>query len=417
MNAEHNELTLAQKILIWIGKIASRNDVTIQNIKVPLGEKLSKWSEILPSDMLPVYNTLNGISFHFDIGGNSFNGLDLVGLDADGKRTFRPSNMSYGLPYQKAKSFGEYFLDDESQASISPDDEVLFFVGDDSSWGILMVGRGEDPTFYQWGNDGDTEFIGKSYTEIIEQGLERHFGTNWFADKIHPENQKLIDLLAQESPRKTFELTVNEMEELDANGYRHFLGRKKSTYTTHKFMEALGQSVPENWTPEQYGDWLAETFSDSSNFKVPLMKEIMKIMGNEKTKKAFEKYFMLGETEPVVRLKMTLRKVGGKFDSSGTSELLLRTLCSLPGSTFCHDYPNKDLILYTMYRKFGFYRPYLFDRDNSLDKNRNPDEVEYEMVVLKSRVTGLEAGKQYDSFILPEIYESEYLKINKEAVS
>lgn len=417
MNPEQNELTLAQKILVWVGKTASRSDVTIRNIKVPLGEKLSKWSEILPSEMLPLYNKMNGISFRFDIGKNTFNGLDLVGLDGDGKSTFRPYNMTYGMPYGKAKSYGKYFLDDESQASISPDDEVLFFFGDDASWGILMVGRGENPAFYRWGNDGNTHYIDKSYSEIIEQGLERHFGTNWLDDEIHPDNQELLDLLAHESPKKTFELTVNEMEELDANAYRHFLGRKKSPYTTHKFMEALGQSIPENWTPDQYGDWLAETFSDSAKFKVPLMKEIMKIMGEEKSKKAFEQYFMIGETEPVVRLKMTLKKESGEFDSSGTSELLLRTLCSLPNSTFCHDYPNKELILYTMYSKFGFYRPYLFDRNNGLDKNRNPAEVEYEMVVLKSRVTGLEAGKQYDSFILSELYESNYLRLNKETVS
>lgn len=413
MKQESSELTLAQKILVWIGKTASRNDVTINKIKVPLGEQLSKWSEILPSDMLPLYNQINGISFYYNVGENTSNGLNIIGLEADGKRTFNPYSMSYFIPYQKAKAFGEYFLDDESETAISPDSEVLFFFGDDATWGILMVGRGENTTFYKWGNDGDTHFINKSYTQILEQGIERSFGTNWLDDQIHPDNKKLLDLLAVENQKKTFELTVDEMEEFDAHAYRHYLGKKQSTYTTHKFMEALGQNVPENWTPDQYGDWLATTFSSAATFKVPLMKEIMKIVGAEKSKKAFEDYFRIGNEETVVHLKLTLKKHDGDFSDASGSELLLRVLCSLPESSFCHDYPNRELILYTMYLKWGFYRPYLFFRDsNYYNEKRNANELGFDLVVLKSRVNGLETGKTYDSFVLAEYYESYYPKIN-----
>ena len=413
MQKESSELTLAQKILVWIGKIASRNDITIEKIKVPLGEKLSKWSEILPSDMLPLYNQINGVSFYYKIGENTSNGLNIIGLDADGKGTFNPYSMTHSMPFQKAKSFGEYFLNEESKVDITSDSEVLFFFGQDSAWGILMVGRGEDATFYKWGNDGDIHFIDKTYSEILEQGIERNFGTSWFNDQIHLDNQKLLDMLAVESPKKTFELTIDEMEEFDAHAYRYYLGKKQSTYTTHKFMEALGQSIPKNWTPDQYGEWVAETFSSLASFKLPLMKEIMKIIGEEKTKKAFENYFRIGNEEVVVHLKLILKKQDGDFSDSGASELLLRTLCSLPESSFCHDYPNRELILYTMYLKWGFYRPYLFFRDsNYYGEKRNANEMGFDLVVLKSRVNGLNAGKTYDSFVLGEYYESYYPKIN-----
>lgn len=411
-----NKFTLAQKIHILMGKLAARKDVKIERVSLSIGNKMSKWSEILPADMLDFYKELNGITFFYSIGESNWNGFSMLALDKDGKKTFDQFTRYYKIPHQKVKNFNAYFFHEES--NMNPESEVLFFLGDDGAWGLLMIGRGEDARFYHWDNDGFTNHLDHdSFSKIIEQGINRYFGTNWTNKEIHPENQAMLKLLAQEPPaNKEFELIVNELAELDEYAYRYFLGSQKGQYFYTKLMAALGNNeVDVNLTNEGCGEWLATTFSDISNFNAAQIKAVMKVVGtSDKNKQAFKEYFRIGG-EPVFRLNLSLKKETGNFEAGSATELLIRVLSAIPQCSFCHDCPlDSELILYTNFRYFGFYRPFLYDRNNSFEEGRNPHQIDFELVVTKDRIQGLEVGKRYDSAVLSQIEPSYYTKIERE---
>ncbi len=410
-------MTLAQQVLVWIGKIASRSDVKIEESRIRFGEKLSKWQDILPAEMLSFYNSVNGLSFLFSCGDQTWNGFTLLGLDSDGKRTYHPATNYYKMPYAKASSFS-YFLHEESELTIDKNDEVLFFIGDDAAWGAIMVRSKTGIAFYDWDNDGFVNRFDGEFSDILEQGIRRHFGTNWIDERLHPENQRLIDLLSQESePLKTYALTVNELEELNGSAYRKFFGRRSGLYVVNLLRRALGLADFEPETSdEELGEWVDLAFSNPASFSADQVKAVMKAVDGNKTKKAMVAFFRMGtDLPPVTRLKLTLRKEYETLSGYST-ELLLRVLGNLENSTFCHDFPlHPDMLSYTNYRRFCFYRPFIYCRDNQFEgayKERDEQEIIFDLVVTSERTTGLEAGKVYDSFVLSEYHEDYYPKLN-----
>lgn len=407
-------MTLAQEVLVWIGKIASRSDVKVEESRIRFGEKLSRWQEILPGEMLAFYNDINGLSFNFTLGDDSWNGFTLLSLDPDGKQMYHPKTNYYKMPFAKAGSFS-HFLNDESELIIDKNDEVLFFIGDDSAWGAIMVRSANGIAYYDWDNDGFVTRFDGNFQDIIRQGIERHFGTNWIDEQVHPQNQKLIDKLSEPAkPLKTYELTVTEMEELDGPAYRNFYGRRAGSYFASKFRHALGQpAFGPDTTDEEIGNWTEQTFADTSSFSADQVKAVMKVAGGNKTKKAMAEFFRMADAEPVVRLKLKLKKEYGELLSDST-EQLLRVLNGIENSVFCHDFPlHPDMIPYTNYRRFCFYRPFIFDRNNAFEDGRNPREMIFDMVVTKERTAGLEPGKTYDSSVLSEYHEDYYTKLNE----
>lgn len=407
-------MTLAQQVLVWMGKTASRSDVRIEESRIRFGEKLSKWQDILPAEMQSFYNQLNGLSFYFSCGDQTWNGFTLLSLDSDGKKMYHPQTNHYKMPFDKAGSFS-YFLNDESKLIIDKNDEVLFFIGDDSAWGAIMVRSEAGIAFYDWDNDGFVTRIDGTFADIIEQGMQRHFGTNWIDAAIHPQNQQLIDRLAQvPEPVKTYTLTVNEMEDLDGSAYRKFFGAHSGHYVVNLLRRALGQDdLDQQTSAEALGNWVEETFSSPDAFSADQIKAVMKAVNGNKTKKALVEFFRMGkDAAPVVKLKLTLQKAYDELSSDST-ELLLRVLGNLENSSFCHDFPmHRDMLSYANYRRFCFYRPFIFSRDNQFEANRNEREIVFDLVVTQERTTGLEAGKTYDSFILSEYHEDYYPKLN-----
>ncbi len=408
----NEKLSLKQRLFIWMGKMAKRSDIKVNVARVHIGDELRKWQDIIPEDMLKFYNGVNGVEFFYTGPDGSYNGVCIVGLSRDSRNTFSAENMHYRLPYQKAKSYGEYFLNDNSE--ISPEADVLFFIGDDSAYGILLVNEDDKSLFYEWDNDGEVKLLPVTFTELIERGISRHFGIHWWQKEIHHENQKLIDALAIEPKQtKNFELTVDKIEELNESAYRKFLGSKLSKYILKKVYTALDKEFNESITAEEKGIFVDKYFDDASVYKAPQIKTVMKAFGNKKiTKKAFVEYFRIG-AEPVVKLNFTLKRVSGLIESDHIYDIIPRILYNLEFSNFfCDDEVDKDLINYTNLIRYFNSDVYLSFKNNfSANGDYDPkSEFSFELVVTKERAEGFEEGKTYDSYVLPHCYVSQYTK-------
>jgi len=206
------ERTLAQRLLQKIAEISRRSDVVVRQQAGPFTRLSSRWEKVLPSDMYAFFAELNGQSFHFSFeGDDAWHGFSLQTLGEDGATTVVPATGRAGLSRLPARQLPQYFL---QPGQVADDQAVLLFCGSDDAAGILLVGEGAQATLRTWNNDGLTELVPGSFSELMERLIDAGFAHTW-ASKDHPQTAAVKARLATAVPaRKSFELHVDELVEV-----------------------------------------------------------------------------------------------------------------------------------------------------------------------------------------------------------
>lgn len=405
MTEPNTELTLAKRLLVWVGEMSKRSDITISQQRQPWSATLRSWQGLLPEDLFRFYLELNGFAFTYDqqVGDERFEamgGFQINALHEDGHRTVNLFTKGPGPAFQRVGDFADpasYFGD----AGFSEDDKVLFVIGDSSASAILMVGDRERPKYYSWNNDGDTVYLTDSFTEILERGMARSFVHMWWEAEPHPlVTEGLARLAVPVPPRKTFEVTVEASGEADEHAYRVALGGS-SEFPFSEVMKALGRKErARSLSSEERGRIVDEACGDLSAIDAKKAKAVMsEFRGAKTTKKAFAEHFRIGAA-PLARVVVRVRYLKGPIRLDSYSDALLRVLHEADGAHVTDDFPGDPAILsYCSAGHFGIrYWPFVED---VWHQDFQHGEALVELWLEPERAAGLEQGRTFSSSALP----------------
>lgn len=365
MHSDDSKLTLADRLNIFMGKMATRSDIKVTEHS-KLADKVTKWKDILPEDMFEFYSQRNGIIFSYEVKGSSTTGtICILGFDSNGRGVNKPTQNHRSIsvsPYQQASKFGEYFLDESS--TVGPDDDVLFWFGDMSGWGILMVGAGESATFYTWDNDGFTKPMStQSFTEIIERGLERSFVHTWQYDE-HPLLEEYLAPLKIENPpiRTPIQVTVEAVNNLDARAWRAYLVEKIQEHNGNRntLLDLIGLKKKAS-VEEQIEAFETYCSQDPKEIKGADIKALAKACTNKTSKKAFVDHFKLGQEFDWQKIDLRFDVKGVKKGAYIDNSFLMRVMASIDVlRPFVESYEGHiDVLRYTSDTSVATYWPYL----------------------------------------------------------
>ncbi|GEM_PF-5023049 len=351
--------------------------------------------------MLQFYKELNGFVFSWRfVDEDNWHGCLFIGLSDDGRNVVDPRSHYPGMPYQSVKQCGEYFFDES--AGFKPDSKVLFFEGATDAAGTLLC----EDRFWNWDNDGFVRSLGTSFTDYIERGLRTGFCHMWESEGHHIPVKVAERLAKQVDYRKTFEVTVESVEELTSGQYRQNMGRLMQERHFDQIMVALNRPErAEDLNPKQRGIALDEATKDIKAINAKQAKAILTILYTPKrTKKAFVAHFRCDSTSGLIKTRIRLKYLGGKDqiplqeEISTTIRVLNDVGCLLPGEV------SPYLIAYTYLPKMGIWsRP-----DKSHERIQNwsggPDSKEaiFDFIFEKEIVDSLTPGT-YFSTALPSV--------------
>jgi hypothetical protein len=403
-----SNLTLAQRLLVRIGQISARSDVIVrqQSSSRAGGKRLSKWQSKLPADMYAFYQSLNGLTFHYGFvdSPDSWHGLEFVALEEDGRKTIDTFRNTYRCPHQAAKRYPNYFF---GEGELDPNATVLFFFGDDSAWGIIMTGEGENASFHHWDNDGYVKYRGNSFTELVEKLIARGFAHTWAYSETHPETEELLNRLAIPSPpRKTFNLTVEALEERSASDMRLALVSSWSEEIRDKVLRALGTTKQaKGLSSAEKIAFIATSCESIETITEKVATAVMNAVGYRKnTRDEFAQFFRCG-AGPVTMAKLRVEYIDGPIPLQPYEDVLLRVLHDIEGFHVTDGLPwPKEVLSYTNPTRHGLHwTPFIscsWDYEFKGDKNKI---ATFDVVMDAARAEGMEVGKTYASTALPSV--------------
>lgn len=327
--------TLAQRLFITMGRIASRSDVKILERKVntsgyPFKRKV--WEKFLPEDMLAFYEAVNGLIYAWTFTDtDDFHGPFMAAL-SDGKKTINLRSGRYALPFIKVGSFGP--LQTDSGTPIDKKLSLLMFDGTDDAAGAVMLFDGESPQgVYAYDNDGYLTRIADDFGGAMELGLAVGF-CHMYRSPSHPIPQEVARRLAEPvAPKKTGILEVTHIEECDTNGWRRALGMYLHPwFHANKLFDNAMEVMKRKerydaLTAEQRGDLFVELFSDPTSLSDAQAKKmsLVSVYTPNKAKKDltaedFAKVFRC-ENEPLTRVEYSVDwDVPGKYPRCEANE-------------------------------------------------------------------------------------------------
>lgn len=363
MHTNDAELTLAERLLIFMGKMAEREDVMI-TLHHTWSGPVKSWASALPEDMLAFYEQCNGVKFFYEMKESKVTGgIFLLGLDRNGKGVIEPAERRGRIvsPRAPASKYGEYFLDESS--SIAPDDKVLFWYGSMSGWGLLMVGEtGDDVSFHTWDNDGFTSSMSvQSFSEIIERGLERAFVHTWHYDEHPLLEESLAEVQIEDPPlRETTKLRVLGVERGDASDWRAFLlGRFSPGGSEEKALLALLDLPKTSSLEERVEAFETYCSQESRAIKAADVKALAKACTYKSGKKNFMEHFKVGQDFEWEKIDMEVELYKGQpsLDTAFFYRLFasIEELEQLVDSFEGH----RDVLRYTRMDCVARYRPFL----------------------------------------------------------
>lgn len=388
------DLTLAEKLLARIGEISRRSDVIVREQSYSWSGPIGRWKDTLPADMFAFYERLNGLVFHYSFKDkpDSYHGFRLLALDTDGKKVIDPLVRQLRVPRQAAKRYPKHFF---QEGEITPEAEVLFFLGSDDAWGVLMLGAAESATFRRWDNDGFTKPMPATFTQVIERLIDNGFAHTW-AYEQHPETDAVREQLSRKVPeRHSFDIVVHGRKETSADEFRAKKLAALDDGAVTKIAKALGK-------PAKDADRTAlvslinAACADANALPEKAALAAMKATGHKKpTRELFIERFAVG-SDPVVELDLTLRYIKSEIPFATDPDTLARALDSLPGARVAEDFPAPRVLLQCEYPAKAriYYRPWL-ECDYEYPKSASPKEIRYKLVMHGWRATGIEEGKTY----------------------
>ena len=323
-------ISLAHRLLHWIAQTSSRTDVTVQRQTPSWGGSLGVWKKALPADMFEFYDALNGLCFFYTVKGDeAWHGFHIMALEKGSRHVVDTRRRSHSLPHQAAGRYPEYFFHEETAPK--EEEDVLFFMGDDSTWGVVMIGGREDPAFYKWNNDGFLTYATDSFTTLIEHGLAQDFAHTW-ACTCPEDAEPIPGILAKPVPtHHTFDVLVTDLKKLDGQGWRRHLGQGMSAQAFGAVMKATGRSERFRGTTEhERGELVDAACGPLADVDTKGIKAIMTALGKgKKTKKGFAQHFRHDEP-PVWRVCLEITHVGGPLHLSENEETAMRACACVP---------------------------------------------------------------------------------------
>ena len=403
-----SNLTLAQRLLVRIGQISQRSDVIVhqQSSSRAGGKRLNKWQSKLPADMYAFYQSVNGLKFNYGFvdSPDSWHGLEFVALEEDGRKTIDTFRNIYRVPQQAAKQYPNYFF---QEGELEPEATVLFFFGDDSAWGLIMTGEGESASFHHWDNDGFVKYRGNSFTELVEKLISRGFAHTWAYSETHPDTDEVLNRLAKPvSARKTFELTVEALEQRSADEMRMALVSSWSEEIRDKVLRALGMTKQaKGLSSEEKIAFIEKTCASIDSITEKVATAVMNAIGQRKRNRdEFAAYFRCN-AGPVAMAKLRVEYIEGPIPLQPYEDVLLRVLNDIEGFHVTDDLPwPKEVLSYTNPTRHGLHwTPFIscsWDYEFKGDKNK---VATFDVVMDAARAEGMEVGKTYASTALPSV--------------
>jgi len=396
------ELTLAEKLLARVGEISRRSDVVVRNLSRSWGGPIGRWKDTLPADMFALYSRLNGLVFHYSFKDqpDSYHGFQLLALDADGKKVIDPRRATLRIPRQAAKRYPDHFF---QQGAVEPTEDVLFFMGSDDAWGVLMLGAGEGARFVRWDNDGYTHAMPATFTQVIERLIDNGFAHTWAYDS-HPESAAVRERLAKQVElRHSFDIVVHSRAELSESAYRLRFLSPFDDATVGKIAKALGKP-PKDASREALVALIDEACSKPEAVSDKSAVAAMKATGHRKpTRELFVERFAAG-SGPLVELELTLRYKKSEIPFATDPDTLVRALDCLEGSRVGEGYPGvRSMLQYEYPPKSRIYFSPFLSYDCDYPKKGAPQELRYKLLMHGWRAAGLEADKTYPSTALSAV--------------
>jgi len=403
-----SDLSLAQRLLVRIGQISQRSDVLVhqQSSSRAGGKRLNKWQSKLPADMYAFFQAVNGLKFCYAFADapDHWHGLEFVALEEDGRKTIDTFRNTYRIPFQPAKRYPNYFF---QEGEISPDKPVFFFFGDDSGWGLIMTGEGENVSFHHWDNDGYVKYRGNSFTELVEKLIARSFAHTWAYVEDHPETAEVLKRLEVPAPpRKTFEVTVESLERRSAEEMRRSMVASWSEYTRDRVLRALGLTKDaKGLSAEEKIDLIEKTCASAEKITDKIASAVMTGLGYKKRNRDDFIAFFRCEAGPVALVKLRIEYIDGPIPLQPYENVLLRVLHHVEGFHVTEGAPFPgELIAYTNLQRHNLnWTPFMscsWDYEFKGEKNK---VATFDVVMDAARAEGMEAGKTYSSTALPSV--------------
>lgn len=395
------DLTLAERLLARIAEISRRGDVIVHVNTGSWGGRVGRWKDTLPTDMLAFYERLNGFVFHyaFTDAPDDWHGFALLALDEDGKKVIDPKSRSLRIPRQVASRYPKHFFQD---GALGPGDEVLFFLGDDAAWGVLMLGAGESARFTRWNNDGDLHAMPDTFTAVIERLIANGFAHTWAYDS-HPESDALRARLAKPAPeRETYALEVLSKEELSESDARRAMIAALDDDAVDKLVRAFGlaKECKEASRDEKIA---AVDLACTRPVDDKAALAAMRATGHKKpTRELFDARFLIG-AGPLARLSLRLSHAPGVTRVILEEATLVRVLDTIPGVDVASSFPAPRALLQCAYPPkcriwWSPFAEHAYETENEAYTT-----MRFKVALPASRVTGLEAGRTYASSALPSV--------------
>lgn len=396
------DLTLAERLLARVAEISRRGDVVVHVNTGSWGGRVGRWKDTLPADMLAFYDRLNGFVFHyaFTDAPDDWHGFSLLALDEDGKKVIDPKSRSFGLPRQVASRFPKYFFQDDA---LRPDEDVLFFLGDASAWGVLMLGAGDDACFTRWSNDGDLHAMPDTFTAVIERLIANGFAHTWAYDN-HPVAAAVRARLATPAPaRETYALEVLSKEERSESAARRaMIAALREDDAVDKLVRAFGlaKACKEASRDEKIA---AVDVACTRPVDDKAALAAMRATGHKKpTRALFDARFLIG-AGPLARLSLRLRHAPGVTPVILEEATLVRVLDTIPGVDVASSFPAPRALLQCAYPPkcriwWSPFAEFTYETENEAHTT-----MRFTVALPASRVTGLEVGRTYASSALPSV--------------
>lgn len=403
-----SDLSLAQRLLVRIGQISQRSDVLVQQQSSSRagGKRLNKWQSKLPPDMYAFFQALNGLKFCYSFTDtpDSWNGLEFVALEEDGRKTIDTFRNTYRIPFQPAKRYPNYFF---QEGEVSADKPVLFFFGDDGAWGLIMTGEGENVSFHHWDNDGYVKYRGNSFSELIEKLISRSFAHTWAYAEDHPDTAEVMKRLETSVPaRKTFHVTVDNLELRSAEEMRRSMVASWTEYTRDRVLRALGLTKQaKGLSTDEKIDLIEKTCASVEAIPDKIAIAVMNGLGYKKRNRDdFVAFFRCG-MGPVALVKLRIEYIDGPIPLQPYENTLLRVLHHVEEFHVTDTAPfPRELIAYTNLQRHNLqWTPFMsctWDYEFKGDKNK---VATFDVVMDADQARGMEAGKTYSSTALPSV--------------
>jgi hypothetical protein len=394
-------LTLAERLLARVAEISRRADVIVHTNSGSWGGSIGQWREHLPEDMFAFYERLNGLVFHYAFvdAPDEWHGFSLLALDKDGKKVIDPKTRRLRISRQASSRYPDHFF---QPGAVPPSTDVLFFLGDDGAWGVLLLSEAGGRRFSRWDNDGFLHAMPSTFTAVIEQLIANGFAHTWEYDS-HPDTDRVCARLATPSPgRETFVLDVLSREERSESEMRRAALDAYDDASLDKMCRALGVAKATKGRTREAKiaavDAACEGEVDDKSALAAL-----KATGHRKpTREIFATRFLVG-TGPLVQLSLRLRYAPGVTAGMLEETTLVRVLDSLPGVEVAAEFPAPRALLECAYPlKCGIsWSPFATFAYTA--ENEAYTQVRFEVSFPASRAVGLEAGRTYASSALPSV--------------